>query len=777
MKSYLSLIPISAKANIRRNRMTLLCIIISVFLVTTVFGMADMVIRAEKIRIVNRHGNWHIQVKDISEEAAEEIGRRSDVAAAGWHSVINIEADKAYYADSTKAALYGIDEVYLKDIMDGISEGDYPQGNHEVILSTNAKEILDIHIGGEVIINTPSGSRSYTVSGFGEDDTGMFQGQTYLIGVYMTRPAFQEILDRNRIGDAKPAYYVQFKEGTNVTDSITDIRQWYGLTDENISENTGLMGVSGFSSNSSIRNIYGLALMLFLLVVFAGVLMISGSINSNITHRTKFFGMMRCIGASRQQIIRFVRLEALNWCRTAVPAGIAASILATWGVCAALRFGIGGEFSQMPLFGLSPVGMVSGVIVGVVTVLLAAQSPAKRAANVSPAAAVSGGTESTLRVSRAADIKHIKIETLLGIHHAVSAKKNMFLMTGSFALSIILILGFGVGLDFARALLPSLRTWKPDLSIVSYGNACTLDRGIVDKIREIPGVEHVYGNVYADNIPVWSDKNTIDHVNMVSYDEYMLDCAKQSIVDGNIAEIYGDDGYALTIYNKDNPIRVGDKLRIGNAEIEIAGALSDGLFADDSIIICSEGTFGSLMGEQNYAMISVQLEDDATEETVKGILTFTGENDIFSDMRDSNRETNATYWATRLLGYSFLTIIGMITVLYIVNSISMSAFARIRQYGAMRAVGMDGRQLTKMIAAEAFTYAASGWGAGLALGLPLSRLLYLGLITKYFGREWRIPAAQLGFILLLVAAAAAAAVYIPSKRIRDMAVTDTINEL
>lgn len=777
MKSYLSLIPISAKANIRRNRMTLLCIIISVFLVTTVFGMADMVIRAEKIRIVNRHGSWHIQVKDISEEAAEEIGRRSDVAAAGWHSVINIEADKAYYADSTKAALYGIDEVYLKDIMDGISEGDYPQGNHEVILSTNAKEILDIHIGGEVIINTPSGSRSYTVSGFGEDDTGMFQGQTYLIGVYMTRPAFQEILDRNRIGDAKPAYYVQFKEGTNVTDSITDIRQWYGLTDENISENTGLMGVSGFSSNSSIRNVYGLALMLFLLVVFAGVLMISGSINSNITHRTKFFGMMRCIGASRQQIIRFVRLEALNWCRTAVPAGIAASILATWGVCAALRFGIGGEFSQMPLFGLSPVGMASGVIVGVVTVLLAAQSPAKRAANVSPAAAVSGGTESTLRVSRAADIKHIKIETLLGIHHAVSAKKNMFLMTGSFALSIILILGFGVGLDFARALLPSLRTWKPDLSIVSYGNACTLDRGIVDKIREIPGVEHVYGNVYADNIPVWSDKNTIDHVNMVSYDEYMLDCAKQSIVDGNIAEIYGDDGYALTIYNKDNPIRVGDKLRIGNAEIEIAGALSDGLFADDNIIICSEGTFGSLMGEQNYAMISVQLEDDATEETVKGILSFTGENDIFSDMRDSNRETNATYWATRLLGYSFLTIIGMITVLYIVNSISMSAFARIRQYGAMRAVGMDGRQLTKMIAAEAFTYAASGWAAGLALGLPLSRLLYLGLITKYFGREWRIPAAQLGLILLLVAAAAAAAVYIPSKRIRDMAVTDTINEL
>ena len=47
--------------------------------------------------------------------------------------------------------------------------------------------------------------------------------------------------------------------------------------------------------------------------------MISGSMNSNVAQRTKIFGMLRCIGASRQQIIRFVRLEALNWCKTAVP--------------------------------------------------------------------------------------------------------------------------------------------------------------------------------------------------------------------------------------------------------------------------------------------------------------------------------------------------------------------------------------------------------------------------------------------------------------------------
>ena len=61
------------------------------------------------------------------------------------------------------------------------------------------------------------------------------------------------------------------------------------------------------------------AVVMFLLVLIAGVLMISSSMNSSVAQRTQFFGMMRCIGMSKQQIIRFVRLEALNWCKTAVP--------------------------------------------------------------------------------------------------------------------------------------------------------------------------------------------------------------------------------------------------------------------------------------------------------------------------------------------------------------------------------------------------------------------------------------------------------------------------
>ena len=84
-----------------------------------------------------------------------------------------------------------------------------------------------------------------------------------------------------------------------------------------------------------------MAAVLFVLVLLAGVLMISGSMNSNLAQRTQFFGMMRCIGMSKRQVIRFVRLEALNWCRTAVPIGLVLGTLASWTICAALRYGTG----------------------------------------------------------------------------------------------------------------------------------------------------------------------------------------------------------------------------------------------------------------------------------------------------------------------------------------------------------------------------------------------------------------------------------------------------
>ena len=118
----------------------------------------------------------------------------------------------------------------------------------------------------------------------------------------------------------------------------------------------------------------------------------------------------------------------------------------------------------------------------------------------------------------------------------------------------------------------------------------------------------------------------------------------------------------------------------------------------------------------------------------------------------------------------------MIAVFNVVNSISMSVSAKTKQYGTMRAVGMSGRQITKMIAVEAGTYVLCGCAAGFAIGLPLNRLVFEKFITEHFGDPWQLPVLAMVLVLLLVAVSSIAAVYAPAKRIVNMAVTDTIND-
>lgn len=81
----------------------------------------------------------------------------------------------------------------------------------------------------------------------------------------------------------------------------------------------GSFSIGDLLGSSMGQTLLSVAVVLFLLILIAGVLMISSSMNSSVAQRTQFFGMMRCIGMSKQQTIRFVRLEALNWCKTAIP--------------------------------------------------------------------------------------------------------------------------------------------------------------------------------------------------------------------------------------------------------------------------------------------------------------------------------------------------------------------------------------------------------------------------------------------------------------------------
>ena len=775
MKSYLSLIPISAKVHRRQSRMTRICIILAVFLVTSIFSLLEMWTNGQTMAMRSNHGDWHIILQNMSEDEAKQIIDSSDVAYSSWYDDINVNADQGYYINGKNAVLYGIEETYVTDIMKYPLEGSYPQNEKEVALSADAKELFNVQIGDNIILNTPAGDFNYTISGFYEDDED-FNDIIDGTCVYMCRATFDEVRSLNGL-ESMSRFYVRFKNENGLKKTIANIKEQYSLTSENVSENTPVLSLLGASTNESINALYPLAAACFVIILIAGIFMISSCMNSNVAQRTKFFGMMRCIGASKQQIVRFVRLEALNWCKTAIPIGCVLGTVTCWVSCAVLKFIVKGEWVDMPLFSVSINGILCGAAVGIITVFIAAQSPAKQASKVSPVAAISGNTGVSGKIVHAANTKFLKVETSLGIHHATGAKKNLILMTGSFALTIMLFLTFSACLDIVHKLLPSVSDFTPDITIASQDDSNSIDPSLAEEISEIPGIESVFGMMYSIECPAEINGNA-ETVDLYSYGDTMMDSFKKSVISGDMSKIYGNSKYVLAVYSEYTTLNVGDKVKIGDEELEIGCVVSEGVgsVSGSAVVVCSEETYTRLTGEQDYAMVGVVLEKDVSEMAVNKIYDL-AEGNIIEDSREKNSEVSGSYWVFRIAAYSFLAIISLITILNIMNSVSMGVSARIKQYGVMRAVGMGSRQVTKMIAAEAATYSICGTVAGVVLGLLLHHLIYVKVVITHFGGIWKIPFTSIAIILLLVIFSCVISVYAPAKRIRNLAITETINEL
>ena len=216
----------------------------------------------------------------------------------------------------------------------------------------------------------------------------------------------------------------------------------------------------------------------------------------------------------------------------------------------------------------------------------------------------------------------------------------------------------------------------------------------------------------------------------------------------------------------------------GTAEIKIVGMLSASPFnntADVGTIICSEDTFRQITGQSDYTIIDMQLSDRATDSDVNAIHQDFGKGYTFVDKRIDNSSTLGIYYCVWLFLYGFLVLIALITIFNVINSIAMSVAARTKQYGAFRAIGLSDRQLSKMIVAEAATYAVVGSIAGTVLGLICNKILFGLLISYKWGESWQLPLVELGIIVLIVIVSVVVAVHGPIKKIHNTSIVDTIS--
>lgn len=770
MKSYLGLVSEYAYRHKRQNRLTVICISIAVMLVTAIFGLADMSIKAQTNETIRQFGNWHVILSGISDNAARQISMRDDVKVSSWLAMaenINYQS-KEFIIQSSSRELAGQMNLI-------VTEGHYPVRENEALLDKQGLEQFGLSIGDNIDVTFPGGQiRQYQITGTysdfstlkGEDVHGL---QLSLEGL-KTLPA----------GDYIKTFYIQFHRGTNVNQAISNIKKELHLTDEHIfGTNIMLLGLMGQSNDTAMLEIYLTAAILFILVTMAGSFMIASSFNMSILNRTQFFGLLRCLGATKKQIRRYVRLEGLHYCLRAIPMGLIAGCFILWTAVFALNVLNSDYLPRIPLFQISWVGLTAGIVTGFLVVMAASDSPARQAAKVSPQAAVTGNLNKT-DVSRhylAGNTRLFRIDTAMGFRHAFANKKGILLIAGSFATSITLFLCFSVLITLMNHALNPLKPYAPDLSVQAVDKVL-LDSSMKDKINMLPYTDNVYGRMFFHNIPAKS-KHGDGTAKLVSYDLPQFEWAKKSLISGNLTDITDGRG-VLAAYGYAGQLNweIGDTILLQidqhPFEVTIAGIVSDVPIDGENnewVFICSENTFTSLTGLTNYHIIDIQTSQDISKQ-VRNLIPPEAK---LLDLQQHNREIRTGFWAMAVFVYGFLIVIAFVALINIINTVNASVSSRMKDYGVMRAVGMSGKQVKKVIRAEAATYAVTGSIVGGISGLLLHRFFFRLLITSNWGQPWQPPVVVLAVTISAALLTTFIAVIWPSRRIEKVSVASVVN--
>jgi putative ABC transport system permease protein len=803
MKNYLALAPQYLAAHKKKTRLTILSIVISVALVTGVFSMLDALLQFEKVQVIHDYGNYHMAVKDATAEEMQVIGSRIDVENTGRWKPLG-EAN----INGMTCALGALDENFAENLNIKIIQGKYPTGQNEIMLEKWATESIQLNLKVGDTINIAVADRTrrdYTVSGI-YNDLGNMKAKG-IPGVFLSMVNAESLQARQSF------FLIEFKSKADMIKAQEQIKTSLNIPEDRIGRNDRLLSVIGQSDHKAAVGIYQIGGILFFIVLVAGVVMIYNTFNISVMERVRQFGLLRCIGASPAQIRKIVKREGLTITLKAIPLGVLLGMTMTFVCCALLKFYNTSLFGDIELFYISTIGIGTGILVGFMTVFIASLLPAKKAAQVSPLNAVTGSNDIKILKNQKQGwlTKMFPVEIAMGINNALMKKKTLFWMSCSITISIVMFLGFNVFVDFMHTSLKTTKPYTPDITLIS-------ERGIDDEMSSqvsgIDGVKKVYGRMFgyvnatfdaarltdAYKESVGGIETTVgglfvppENSWLISYEENQLKWAKADLIAGEISEakMNTQNGIIAVAGNIRNGITTetanlqpGDKVYLetssGTKEFSVMGVLRTVPFGDSKLnlttFITTEKIFTELTGKSSYDALDIQLKSQNQEQTVAAIKGMMDSSINFLDSRQKNAEMDQTFLTMAIFIYGFVAVIALISILNIISTMNTSVASKIKYLGVMRAVGMSGRQLNKMVLIEALTYGLTGCLSGCILGVILQKVLIENLLTS-FHVIWKFPLAQIILILILTIFITAISVISPLKRIKAKGISEVIGSL
>ena len=261
MKHYLDLIPISARLHRKQTRMTRLCIVLSVFLITVIFSMADMEMQTQMVQAVKSYGKWHAGFV-ADEEQGALIAARPEVENIARYGVVNWGLEDGYQIEGIETCICGLDGNLLELFPDvAITEGSFAVKEDEAVLNETIKSRLNVGVGDTITLSTPQGSmKEYRITGITKDTA--LEAEHDAFGMLITIEGFDALHTKDTDASQEIIYYVAFRPYCSIPGTIRDITEQLGMKPEEVRQNTKVLALMFQSRDPYMMQFYFVAAVL-----------------------------------------------------------------------------------------------------------------------------------------------------------------------------------------------------------------------------------------------------------------------------------------------------------------------------------------------------------------------------------------------------------------------------------------------------------------------------------------------------------------------------------
>lgn len=577
----------------------------------------------------------------------------------------------------------------------------------------------------------------------------------------------------------------------------------YGVVPEYFQYYTQLLATEGIIAGDATMTMFTLlAAILIGMIVVASVLVISNAFTISASERTRQFGILKSVGATRQQTRNSVLAEGVFLACVGIPLGIALGI-ALEAVALTIANSLLSEVSNANNGSLHfnvilEWGVVAiAAVLSFATIMLSAWIPARKASRIPAIDAIRGSGEYKIKPGKLKTSRLImKIFGFEGTLASKALKRNKKKYRPTLIALVVSIVLFLVSSFFGSALVVSASLVYGDFDANAIAIVVDADSEASDaldkKITAIPDAslrrfELLSASAYLDEslytksaqeLLLYNEAGSGVIIISISDEEFEQLLAQYSIsssgggldcillnrlnqnIDGVIYEISPFVKNSISSLAVESDSEGYDDV----TDINVIGEISDQLTDISEFtswnsvnILVNQTTFRALqLGEDTITAYWLAKTGDST-----GFVTACEE--IFSELGDEisasatdidalYRIQENLYLLIMVFVYGFVILLSVIGVTSVISTISTSVDLRAQEFAMLTSVGMTPEGMRKMLNLESLLYGIKSIAIGIVISYALSYALHaaFGLKLEFaFEFPWLSALGCVAAVMLL----------------------------